>query len=528
MAEFDLIIHGGTIIDGLGTPRRRGDVGIRGDRIVAIGALNTASSAAAVNATGRIVAPGCIDVHNHSDGWLLKQPHFLPKISQGITTEVIMADGISYAPVSPDTAIEWIHYLRSIDALTVPEYSGWETIADYMQCIDGRSAQNAIAQIPYANVRTLVMGWGREVPDDVQMRLIQAEVRRGMEEGAAGISTGIDYVAQSFSTTDELVSACQAMAEYGGLYVTHVRYKKGLIEGIREAVDIGKRAGVAVHISHLKSDTAELSEKVLEYIDRVAVNEVDFSFDVYPYHPGSTMLHALLPYEVWEEGPLRVVPKLLDPRVRRLVAASLPDAGSLEGIRLAWVASKENSQYHGLSVAEYVRLTGKDSADAICDLLIEENLAVLGVFWSGGEDENDDTLVDPFLQHDRFMLGSDGIYYPDGIVHPRVYGSVPRLLGPLVRDRRLFSLEEAVRKASGYPAERFGLTDRGILRNEAFADLFVFDPDTIHDMATYSDPHQLAAGIDTVIVNGRIVFMSGEAVYANEANQPGRALLYRR
>ncbi|MEO2034380.1 MAG: amidohydrolase family protein, partial [Planctomycetaceae bacterium] len=501
---------------------------IRGDRIVAIGALDATNSAVTVDATGRIVAPGCIDVHNHSDGWLLKQPHFLPKISQGVTTEVLMSDGISYAPVSPDTAIEWIHYLRSIDGLTVPDYRGWETVADYMQCINGRSAQNAIAQIPYANVRTLVMGWGRAAPDDVQSQMIQAEVRRGMEDGAVGISTGIDYVAQSFSTTDELVNACQAMAEYGGLYVTHVRYKKGLIEGVKEAVEIGKRAGVAVHISHLKSETAELSEEILEYINRVAVNEVDFSFDVYPYHPGSTMLHALLPYEVWEQGPLHVAPKLTDPRVRRLVAASLPDAGALEGIRLAWLPSKENSQYLGLSVAEYVHQTGKNSADAICDLLIEENLAVLGVFSSGREDENDDTLVDPFLQHDKFMLGSDGIYYPDGVVHPRVYGSVPRLLGPLVRDRRLFSLEEAVRKTSGYPAERFGLMDRGILRDEAFADLFVFDPDTILDRATYSDPHQLAAGIDTVVVNGRIVFSGGEAVGTRDTKQPGRALRYRR
>jgi len=523
MAEFDLVIYGGTVVDGLGTPRCRSDIGIRGDRIVA------ASGAAALDATGQIIAPGCIDVHNHSDGWLLKERQFLPKISQGFTTEVIMADGISYAPVASDTAIEWIHYLRSINALTVSEYSGWKTIADYMRRIDGRTAQNAIAQIPYANVRTLVMGWGREVPDDVQTQLIQAEVRRGMEEGAVGISTGIDYVAQSFSTTDELVSACQAMAEYGGLYVTHVRYKKGLINGMKEAVEIGKRAGVAVHISHLKSPTAKLTEEVLNYVDHVAVNEVDFSFDIYPYHPGSTMLHFLLPYEVWEDGPLQVVPKLVEPRVRRLVAASLLDARTpLNRIHLAWFASKENSQYQGLSVAEYIRLTGRSSADAICDLLIEENLAVLAVFRPGGEDENVDTLVDPFLQHDKFMLGSDGIYYPDGIVHPRVYGSVPRLLGPLVRDRSLFSLEDAVRKASGYPAERFGLVDRGIVRDGAFADLFVFNPNTISDTATYSDPHQLAAGIDTVIINGKIVFSSGEAVGANEIDQPGRALLYRR
>ena len=529
MAEFDLVIHGGTVVDGLGAPGYRGDVGIRDDRIAAIGALDAAGSTSRLDATGQTIAPGCVDVHNHSDGWLLKERQFLPKISQGFTTEVIMADGISYAPVASDTAIEWMHYLRSINALTVPEYSGWKTVADYMRCIDGRTAQNAIAQIPYANVRTLVMGWGRKVPDDMQMQLIRAEIRRSMEEGAVGISTGIDYAAQSFSTTDELVSACQAMAEYGGLYATHVRYKKGLVNGLKEAVEIGKRAGVAVHISHLKSPTAELTEEILNYVDRVAVNEVDFSFDVYPYHPGSTMLHFLLPYEVWEDGPLQVLPKLVRPRVRRLLEVALSDAEILlDRVYLAWFASKGNSRFQGLSLAEYVRLTGRSTADAICDLLIEENLAVLAVFRPGGEDEDVDGLVNPFLQHDKFMLGSDGIYHPDGIVHPRVYGSLPRLLGPLVRDHRLFSLEDAVRKASGYPAERFGLVDRGTLRDGAFADLFVFSADTIRDTATYTNPHQLAAGIDTVIINGKIVFSGGEAVAANESSQPGRALLYRR
>lgn len=529
MAKFDLVIHGGTVIDGSGATRQHADVGIQADRVAAIGTIDPASGATTIDATGHIVAPGCVDVHNHSDGWLLKKRHFLPKVSQGFTTEVIMADGISYAPVAPDTAVEWIHYLRSIDALTVPEYRGWETIADYMRCIDGSTAQNAIAQIPYANVRTLVMGWGREIPDDVQTRLIQAEVRRAMEQGAAGISTGIDYIAQSFSTTDELVNACQAMAEYGGLYVTHVRYKKGLVEGMKEAVEIGKRAGVAVHISHLKSPKAEFTEEILDYVNRIAVNEVDFSFDVYPYHPGSTMLHFLLPYEVWEDGPLRAAQKLVEPRVRRLIAASLADAATpLDRIYLAWFASKENAQYQGISVDEYVRLSGKNTVDAICDLLIEENLAVTAVFRPAGPNDNADTLVEPFLQHEKFMLGSDGIYYPDGLVHPRVYGSLPRLLGPLVRDRKLFSLEEAVRKASGYPSERFGLTDRGVLRDGAFADLFVFDSDTIEDTATYSDPHQLAAGVDTVVVNGKIVLSGGEPVGPEDATQPGRALQFRR
>ncbi len=526
MPEFDLILHGGDVIDGTGAPRQRADVGIQGDRIAAVGQLDPTRALSTVDARGRIVAPGCVDVHNHSDGWLVKERHFLPKTSQGITTEVIMADGISYAPLAAETATEWMFYLRSLNGLSQTDYRGWKSIADYLRLIDGHSAQNVIAHLPYANARALAIGWRRAPPDDSETRIIQAEVKRAMEAGAVGISTGLDYVAQSFSTTEELVSACQAMAPYRGLYVTHVRYKKGVLDGVKEAVEIGQRAGVAVHISHLKASTAAASEELLDYVDRVAVHEVDFSFDVYPYFPGSTMLHFLLPYEVWEDGPLGVVRKLADPAVRRRFAVLLDEMRvDVDHLHLAWVASKANSQYHGVTIAEYARAVDRSPAEAICDLLIDENLAALAVFRTADEAQAD-SLVEPFLKHEKFMLGSDGIYFPDGIVHPRVYGSVPRLLGPLVRDRKLFSLEEAVRKSSGHAAERFGLVDRGVVRAGAFADLFVFDAHTIQDNATYSDPHNLASGIDTVIVNGRIILAAREPVGAREAGQPGRALGY--
>ena len=258
MADFDLVVHGGSIIDGSGSKARRADLGIQGDRIAAVGELDPKRGADSVDASGQIVAPGFVDVHNHSDGWLLKERHLRSKISQGFTTEVIMADGISYAPVTPETAVEWIHYLRSINGLQIEDYDGWRTIAEYMGRIAGRTSQNAIAHIPYANVRTMAMGWRRGVPDDAEMGMIQMEIRRAMEEGAVGLSTGLDYVAQKFSSTDELVAACKVMAPFGGLYVTHVRYKLGIIEGVEEAVEIGKRAGVPVHISHLKATKPEL------------------------------------------------------------------------------------------------------------------------------------------------------------------------------------------------------------------------------------------------------------------------------
>lgn len=519
---FDVLIRNGVIVDGAQTPRYQADLAIQADRIVQIGGIaDDAEAGTVIDAAGQIVAPGFVDVHNHSDGWLLKTPHLFSKTSQGFTTEVIMADGISYAPLTPETAVDWIYYLRTLNALRLEEYSGWETLAEYMALLDGANVQNSIPHIPYANVRTLACGWGRATPDDFQMRQIIAEVEMGMDAGAVGLSTGLDYVTQQFATTDELVEACRAMAPQQGLYVSHVRYKKGTLAGIQEAVEIGRRAGVPVHISHLKETTPAEIEALLTYIDRVAVNEVDFSFDVYPYLPGSTMLNYLLPYEVWVDGPLGVLPKLRDPKIRERFAQSLAFT-PLDETYIAWVPGKENSKHQGKTLEQYVRESGKSAVDALCNLLIEENLAVLLVFHQG-----DDRLIDPFLQHRCYMMGSDGIYHEDGAVHPRQYGSGVRLIGRCVRDWGLFGLEEAVYKLSGHPAKRFGLSDRGILREGNFADIVLFDADQVQDQASYLEPHHFATGVEAVLVNGKPIIRQGKSIENLSHPLPGRALHFK-
>lgn len=520
---YDLIIRNGTVIDGTGGPRRLADVAVKGDRIVRVGGSDGMGAHHTVDAAGLIVAPGFVDVHNHSDGWLLKVPHLLPKTSQGFTTEALMVDGISYAPVTPATAPHWLHYLRSLNGLQFQDYTGWRSISDYMALLDRRNVQNTIPHIPYANVRTLACGWGRVAPDDVQVNQMRREVRKGMEEGAVGVSTGIDYPFECFATTEEIVEVCEAMAPWGGLYVTHMRYKKGTMRALKEAVEIGRRAGAPVHISHLKGTSPGEVDEILSYVDRVACKEVDFSFDVYPYQPGSTMLSYLLPYEVWEDGPLNAVSRLTDPVIRERFAALLANyALSLDQIHIAWVGSKDNTRYQGMKLREYVAQTGKETASALCDLLIEENLAVLLVF-----DQGEDRLVEPFLAHPKYMMGTDGIYFEGGAIHPRMYGSASRLVGPLVRDRRLFSLEEAVRKLSGYPAERFGLKDRGVIREGAFADLVVFDAELVTDRATYREPHQLSEGMRCVVVNGVVVLAEGRPVEGPGEALPGRALRFK-
>jgi N-acyl-D-amino-acid deacylase len=521
---FDLLIRGAAVIDGTGAPRRVADVAIAGDRIVAIGALSAhaASARHVLDGDGRVLSPGFIDVHTHSDGWLAKTANLTAKTSQGFTSEVLMSDGVSYAPVTPENYRDWFTYLRALDGLQLADYRGWRTIADYLALVDRCTAQNVIAQIPYANVRVLASGWGRGPLDDTQVKIMRRAVEQAMDAGAVGISTGLDYIAECFASTDELVEVCSAIRPWRGLYATHIRYKKGTLAGLREAVEIGRRAELPVHVSHLKAASPAEAEEILNYVDRVAVREVDFSFDVYPYLASSTILHYLLPYEVWEDGPLAAVAKLADPAIRARFESLLACCGApLERIVLAWTASKAGAACQGQNVLQYAARQDKSPADALADLLMEENLAVLCVIETG-----DDEWIDPFLEHPKFMLGSDGIFFADGQVHPRVYGSAPRMLGPLVRDRKLFSLEEAVRKMTAAPAERFGLADRGQIREGAFADLVLFDPRTVSDRATYADPHRLSVGIERVLVNGVEIFSHGRPIDLPATELPGRALRF--
>ncbi|MDA1163103.1 MAG: amidohydrolase family protein [Planctomycetota bacterium] len=515
---FDLMIRGGTVIDGTGSPRAMADVGITGDRIAAVGVLPPdAEAVRTVDATGLIVTPGFIDVHNHSDGWLIRERNFAPKTTQGFTTEVLQADGIGYGPVNQQTAREWLFYLRSLDGLRLQDWTGWETFEEFMNAIDGSSAQNAVSHLPYANIRSMACGFGRAPVDDFQMREIQRQIRIGMEAGAVGVSAGLDYIVQCFSTTDELVEALSVMAPYDGLYVPHVRYKKGLLPALEEAADICRRAGVRLHISHLKAQSLEQTDEVMDFLETTR-KDIDVSFDVYPYQPGSTMINYLLPYEVWEDGPIATLGKLTDPGIRRrfadgLNAMRLP----LDRIRIAWLQSKENAHWQGKTLLEFVDASRLSASDALLDLMIEERLAGMLVF-----DEGDDRLVFPFLQHDLFMMGTDGIYCSDGPVHPRVFGSAGRFLGPLVRDLKLNTLENAVHKMTGYSASRFRLPDRGTVAAGSFADLVIFNAETITDNATFKEPRLRTVGIQTVIVNGQVIVDLGEPV--ESATPPGRSL----
>ena len=514
---FDLLIRNGLIVDGQRRPRYAADIGIVHDRIAAIERLDQAEAALTIDAHGLIVAPGFIDVHTHSDAILLTQPHLLSKTTQGFTTEFLMLDGISYAPVSRQTAHAWIQYLRALDGLRFEQYTGWESIADYMHLLDGKTAQNVAAFVPYANVRTLALGFGERRPNDYQLVDLQELVRQGMAEGACGLSTGLDYVDECFANTDELVYASKGMRREKGVYVTHVRYARGTLEGVKEAVEIGKRAGVPVHISHLKGATEAEVEAIIDYIDLVAVNEVDFSFDVYPYMGSSTMLQYLLPLEIWQDGVLAAYGKLTDVTLRDRFQRRL-DTMDLGEITIAWTPGRHSRHLCGMTLEQYVRRTRRRAADALCDLLIEDAMAVLLVFH-----REESGLEAEFVAHPCYMMGSDGIYFANGKIHPRQYGSATRLLSHHTRRKRLFSLEDAVYKLSGFAAARFKLRQRGAIRTGYYADLALFDPETVHDNATFDNPHQPSVGVEHVIVNGVPILQGGKPM---SGVTPGRYLRF--
>jgi len=498
---FDLMIRGGEVVDGTGRPRFRADLGIVDSVIQAVGHLAEASAARTISADNRVVCPGLIDVHNHSDGWMLRSPHQLHKTAQGFTTEVLMADGISYAPVDAQTAPQWIAYLRSLNGLRFDEYRGWESLEDYMQLLDRKNVQNSAFHIPYANLRTLACGFGRQRVDDFQMRQIRYEIQKGMDAGAVGVSTGMDYLDQWYASTDELVAALSVLKKTGGVYATHMRYKTGLMAALQEAVEICRRAEIPLHISHLKPLGEIQPDEVLSFIDDVARRQVDVTFDVYPYQPGSTMLNSLLPYDVWDDGALAALGHLGRTELRERFSRSLAcQRLPLDQIKIAWTLSKDNRIHQGKTLAQYAQDVGKPAGDALFDLLQEERLSVLLVFLEG-----DDRKVFPIVQHELCLLGSDAIYFEDAATHPRAFGSGPRWLGPCVRDHRLFTLEEAVRKATSASAKRFGLSERGVIREGAVADLMIFDPATIADRATFDAPQQLPIGIEAVITGGQVI-----------------------
>lgn len=518
---FDLVLAGGRVIDGTGNPWIRADVGIRGDRIAAIGALGRAEARRRVDVTGKAVAPGFIDTHVHADLMLLADPLHEPAIRQGVTTYVLGQDGVAMAPASPATLAHMRRYTAGFSGTpALPDR--WSSMAEYLACFERRTAVNVACLIPNGNVRMEAMGLETRPATGDELARMRRVVRQAMEEGAVGLSSGLDYIPSRYADTAELVELCREIAPFGGVYVTHMRgYAPDTVLGaLDEVYRIGREAGVAVHVSHFNS----LAEQVLPRVDAGRAEGLDVSYDLYCYLAGSSILAmAALPPWAQEGGVEATVARLRDPAVRaRLKEGFDGPRGPLGQVRLSYIRAAAYRDYEGLTLEEAAqRATGKRTPDAVmdfaCEVLVASDLEVGHVVAHHQRRTEDD--VRAMMHHPAMMAGSDGIF-TGSRPHPRGCGCFARYLGHYVREARTWTLEEAVQRLSSHAAQRFGLTDRGLLRPGMAADVVVFDPDRIADQATYEDGRRLAVGVEQVLVNGEPVLLDGQRTAA----RPGRAL----
>jgi len=519
---YDLLVKNGLVVDGTGNPWFRADVGIEDGKIADIGALPSAETKEVLDAKGLVVAPGFIDMHTHSELSLLINPRAESTIRQGITTEVVGNCGSSAAPLN-DVLREEMYKTSPIleDAKLRLE---WSTMDEYLKRLEGKgAAQNVVTLVGNGNIRALSMGFEARAPKSNELAEMKRALAQALEEGAFGLSSGLIYTPSCYANTRELVELCKVVARYGGIYASHIRGEgESLIAAVKEAIEIGGKSGVPVEISHHKAAGRANWGKVkrtLKLIDEARSRGVDVTCDVYPYLAGSTGLDSVLPPHYWEGGVDRLVERLKDPETRRRLRREMVKGGKGWSSMLkasGWGAimisyCHGHREYEGKAISELARLNGSNPFDFVFDLLIEEKASVgIVVFMMREED------LRAVLKHPASMIGSDSsATAPYGVLskgkpHPRTYGTFPRVLGEYVRRRSLLTLEEAVRKMTSLPAQKLKLRDRGLIREGFWADITVFDRGAVMDKATYSMPHRYPAGIEHVIVNGKMVIDHGE------------------
>ena len=531
MTGFNVLITGGTIVDGTGAPGRPGALAIAEDRLGVLFdeaeiAAATAGAGRVIDARGKIVAPGFIDLHSHSGLMILAEPHHEPKVRQGVTTEVIGVDGNAYAPFpNPADLAAFVEMNAGLDGVPRGVVINWDTVASYLERFDGRVSVNIAFLVGNAPLRIAALGWD-DVPADARaIGRMMAMLREGLEAGAWGVSSGLDYPPGSFASTDELGALANEAARLGGIYHTHVRYQLGdkFLDPFREAIEIGRRGEAPVHITHFYHRTSfpGRPEQMLELVDDARAEGLDVTFDAYPYEWASTRLLISIPTWVQEGGPGPTRARLADGAVRARIrremeARGLLAAGAsgLADIRLGYFGRAAHARWEGRTLGEVAQETGEDMVELLCDLLVSEGLRLNQVTPGPHIDG-----IRQFYRHPVAMVGTDSTFV-GAKPSPRTYGSFPRILGQFVREERLLGLEEAVAKMTSMPAARLGLRNRGRLADGFIADVVVFDPARVKALATYDQPRQFSEGIDHVFVGGVPVVEGGIHTGAT----PGRAL----
>jgi N-acyl-D-amino-acid deacylase len=510
---YDLIIRNSTVVDGTGNPWFTGDVAIAGTSIAAVGRV-TGEASRVLEARGLCVCPGFIDVHAHGDFTPFDKTVVDYKLRQGITTEVNGNCGFSAAPVEPSTVGLVRQYVEGFIAPEEGVPWDWQSLGEYLDCIArAQLAINIAPLIGHGALRAAAMGYEQRAPSAAELDTMTGLMRDSMEQGAFGLSTGLVYVPGTYAQTAEIIAIATVAARYGGLYATHMRNEgERLFEAFDEAIQIGRRAGIPVQISHHKAAGKPNHGKVRDTLTRLEderAHGLDITVDQYPYTASSTTLASVLPPWGQVGGVPKILERLRDPAMRREISAAMtadPQHGEnmirgcdWDEIFIASVKSARNKACEGQSLRQIAAMRGETPLDSVFNLLLEEECAVAMIMFTMAEAD-----VRTVMRHPATMIGTDGIW-SHGKPHPRIYGTYPRILGRYVREERLLSLEEAVRKMTSFPAQKFGLWKKGLVREGMDADLVIFDPSTIAERASFQDPHQYPTGLPYVILNGQVV-----------------------
>ncbi len=515
---YDTIIRGGTIYDGSGATPYRADIALKSQRIAAIGDLGGASGRIEIDATGKAVSPGFINMIGWGVTSLIKDGRGISDISQGITLEVF-GEGNSMGPLSPSMREEFPKYWDQISP-------SWTSLGEYLEFLEDRGVSSNVASfIGATTARIHVLGRDDVKASPSQLEEMQALVRDAMQEGAVGVASSLIYTPASFANTEELIALASAASEYGGIYASHMRNEgKGIFEALDELITIAREADIPAEIYHLKISYPPFWDRfddVLAVIEDARRSGLKITADMYPYPAGSTGLDAIMPPWVKEGGIDQWIARMQDPETRAKLIQAMrenPDdwdnrlaSGGADSVLLVEFRNPDLKHLAGMTLAEVAQQRGMSPEETAMDLVIEDRTRVGAMYFNQSEDVVRKAIQQPWVSFctDAVSIAAEG----DQLLnhrHPRTYGTFPRVLGHYVRDLQLLSLEQAVHRASGLPATNLSLRDRGFLREGYFADVLVFDPDTIQDHATFEKPHQYSTGMEKVFVNGELVFDNGE------------------
>ncbi|KQM97308.1 D-aminoacylase [Sphingobium sp. Leaf26] len=501
-ADYDVVIRGGRVLDGAGNPWVRGDVAIKDGRVVQVGQVS-GHGAKEIDAKGRYVSPGFIDMMDQSGGVLLKNGAAENKLRMGVTT-VIAGEGGT-----------------PVEAAQIPSY--------FAQLEKQGISVNFGSYYSTTQARMKVMGDGAGNPTPTQMDVMRKEVRTAMEAGAFGVTSALIYPPSSFSTTADLIAMAKVSAQCGGFYATHMRDESGdLVKAVNEAIEIGETSGAKVEIFHLKAAFApgwgKLMPEAIAAVNAARARGVDVAADLYPYTAGGTGLEIIAPSWVWADGVQKGIERLKDPKLRErmkkdVAAGSMPGwsnlvqaSGGFGNVILANGFSQKYAPYHGQSLEKIGAALKRDPADVAWDILLEglPNRSV-ALYFMMTEGDIETALHQPWVSIGSDAAASETFGQMDalGLPHPRAYGTFPRIIAEYVKRRPVLSLEDAVRKMTGWPAQRMGLTDRGLIRDGMRADIVIFDLDRLDDVASWDKPTAAPTGIDTVLVNGVVTIEDG-------------------